>query len=328
MKTAFFSLREYDELPFCEEYSRKYNIDYTYTPQYPNEENLSIAQGCDAISITPCEITEKFIKKLASYNIKYIICRSIGYDHIPFEWTKRNGIKVCAVSYPPDCVANYAIMLMLMASRQVKEIMLRNEAQDFSLKGKMGKDISDLTIGVIGTGNIGATVIKHLSGFGCKILAYNIFEVEELKQYAKFVTLDELYKNSDIITLHLASNPQTYHIINDEAFNKMKDGVIIVNTARGTLIDSKALIKNIKSGKVSSAGLDVIENENDICYHNQSGKVMDNDEMAILKSFPNVIYTAHMAFYTKTTVSNMIEKSFKAVKYYERGEANPYEVCM
>ena len=247
---------------------------------------------------------------------------------MPLESTKRNDIKVCAVSYPPDCVANYAIMLMLMASRQVKEIMLRNEVQDFSLKGKMGKDISDLTIGVIGTGNIGATVIKHLSGFGCKILAYNIFEVEELKQYAKFVTLDELYKNSDIITLHLASNPQTYHIINDEAFNKMKDGVIIVNTARGTLIDSKALIKNIKSCKVSSAGLDVIENENDICYHNQSGTVMDNDEMAILKSFPNVIYTAHMAFYTKTTVSNMIEKTFEAVKYYERGEVNPYEVCM
>ena len=108
----------------------------------------------------------------------------------------------------------------------------------------------------------------------------------------------------------------------------MKDGVIIINTARGTLIDSRALIKNIKSGKVSSAGLDVIENENDICYHNQSGKVMDNDEMAVLKSFPNVIYTAHMAFYTKTTVSNMIEKSFEALKYYERGEANPYEVCM
>lgn len=327
MKIAFFALRKFDELDMCKEYSKKYGIDFVWTNEYPTKDNLHIAEGCDAISIVPCSITEEFIDKFISYGIKYILCRSIGYDHLPCEYVKSKGIKVSSSSYPPNCVADYAIMLMLMTTRKMNQIMIRSVAQDYSLRGKMGKDICDCTIGIIGTGNIGSTVIKHLSGFGCKILAYNKFgENEEVKKYAKYVDLDTLYKNSDIISLHVASNAETYHMINEDAITNMKDGVIIINTARGNLIDSKALIKNLKNGKVSAAGLDVIENENGLYYYNRSSEVIDNDELAMLRSFPNVIVTPHTAFYTNTTVSNMVEKSFLAMKYYQEGSENPFEV--
>ncbi len=329
MKIAFYALRKFDELPLCRQFSDKYNIDFIWTNEYPSGENLDLSKGCDAISVVPCKITEKYIDKLSDFGIKYILCRSIGYDHIPLNYAKEKGIKVSSVSYPPECVANYAIMLMLMTTRKMSQIMLRAYTQDYSLKGKMGKDLSDCTVGIIGTGNIGSTVIKHLSGFGCKILAYNKFgENEELKKYAEYVSLEKLYENSDVISLHVASTPETFHMINEDSINKMKNGVIIVNTARGTLIDSKALIKNIKTEKIAAAGLDVIENENGLYYYNLSDKIIDNDEILMLKSFPNVILTPHTAFYTESTVSNMVKKSFEAMYYYKNNQSNPYEITV
>ena len=326
LKIGFFALRKFDELGLCEEYSKKYNINYVWTSEYPTIQNLEIIKGCDAISITPCEVSKEFIDRLYDYGVRYILCRSIGYDHIPLQYVKEKGMKVSAVNYPPDCVANYAIMLMLMTSRKVNHIISRSMVQDYSLKGKIGKDISSLTIGVVGTGNIGSTVIKHLSGFGCKILAYNIVEIEDVKKHAEYTSLDELLEKSDIITLHMASNADTHHIINDNTISKMKDGVIIINTARGSLIDTKALIKNLKSGKISAAGLDVIENENGLYYYNRMGDVIDNDDLSVLKSFPNVIITPHTAFYTETTVSNMVEKCFASMKCYQDKVENPYDI--
>ncbi len=327
MKIAFYALRKFDELELCKKFGNKYNVEFVWTSEYPSTKNLNLTEGCDAVSIVPCEITKEYIDTFSFYGIKYILCRSIGYDHIPLEYIKSKGMKASTVSYPPECVADYAIMLMLMTARKMNQIMIRAYAQDYSLKGKMGKDLCDCTIGIIGTGNIGSTVIKHLSGFGCKILAYNKFgKNKELEKYAQYVDLEELYKNSDIISLHVASNSETFHMINEDSINMMKEGVIIINTARGTLIDSKALIKNIKSGKISAAGLDVIEDENGLYYYNRSGDIINNDELSMLRSFPNVIVTPHTAFYTETTVSNMIEKSFEAVYYYRNKQVNPYEI--
>lgn len=326
MKIAFYSLRKYDELELCEKFSKQYGVDFVWTSEYPNENNLSLAKDCQAVSITPCEVSSDFLDKIYSCGVRYILCRSIGYDHIPEKYVKKLGIKVSAVSYPPDCVANYAIMLMLMTTRKIKQIMLRASVQDYSLRGKVGKDLSDCTIGIIGTGHIGSTVIKHLSGFGCRILAYNKDIFEDVKQYAQYTDLDTLYAESDVISLHLASNADTYHIINEESVKKMKDGVIIINTARGTLIDSNALIENLKNGKIGAAGLDVLENENGLYYYNHSSDIISNDELLILNSLPNVVVTPHTAFYTETTVSNMVEKTFLAVYNYQNGRQNPYEV--
>lgn len=326
MKIAFYSLREFDELEMCEEYKEKYGIDFVWTPEAPNAENLKMAKDCIAISITPCELTDAYIDELHSYGVKYFMCRSIGYDHLPKEKLKSLGIRMTNATYPPECVANYAIMLILMSTRNMNQIMLRSVVQDYSLKGKMGREIGDLTVGVLGTGNIGKTLIKHLSSFGCKILAYDLYQNEEVTKYAEYVTLDEILANSDVITLHMPSTSDNHHIINAENIAKMKDGVIIVNTARGALIDSNALIDALESGKVGGAALDVIEQEMDLFYYNRMGEAMSNRELAIYRSFPNVILSPHTAFYTRTTVSNMVEKSFASVKYFTEGIENPNEV--
>lgn len=328
MKIAFYALRDFDELPFCKKYSKEHGIDFVWTSEYPNENNLCLAEGCDGVSFTPCLITEEYLDKFASYGVKALLCRSIGFDHIPLQYAKKLGMHVCNTTYPTDCVADYAIMLMLMCLRKMQHVMERAAVQDFSLKGKMGRDIGKMTIGVLGTGNIGRTLMKHLSGFGCKLLAYDLYQNDETKKYAEYVDLDTIYKECDIITLHLPSNPGTFHMINEETLAKMKDGVVIINTARGNLIDSTAFIKAVKSGKVGAAGLDLLENENGLYYYNRMGDVIDNDELNTLRSFSNVIVSPHNAFYVESTVDNMIWKSFNSVHCYAKGEPNPAEVII
>lgn len=326
MKIAFYAMREFDELPMCEQFSKEYGIDFVWTKEPPTKENLSLAKDCIAISCTPCLMTEEYVETLHSYGVKYFHCRSIGFDHLPMAKIKELGMKVSNSTYPTECVANYAIMLILMTTRKYKETMDRAAIQDYSLRGKMGKEIGSLTVGVLGTGHIGRTLIKHLQPFGCKLLAYDKFENEEVKQIATYVDLDTILKESDVITLHMPSNEETYHMINEETLAKMKDGVVIVNTARGGLIDSNALIKYVKNGKVGEAALDVIEDERGLYYYDHCGKQFDNDELALLRSFPNVTVTPHMAFYVESTVANMVQKSFLSVKYFEEGQENPFEV--
>lgn len=326
MKIAFFALRDYDELDFCKRFSKQYGIDYVWTSEYPNKDNLHLAEGCDGVSFTPCEITEEYVKVFHECGVKFLLCRSIGYDHLPLAYIQSLGMRVTTSPYPTECVANYALMLILMSTRKMQQTMIRAAAQDYTLKGKMGRDIGDCTVGVLGTGRIGSMLIKHLSSFGCKILAYDKYQVEETKKYATYVELEELYAQSDVISIHLPSNASTFHMINKETIAQMKDGVIIINTARGTLIDSRDLIANLKSGKVGGAALDVLENENGLYYYNRCGDNIDNDELAMLRSFPNVIVSPHTAFYVESTVSNMVEKSFLPLYYYEKNEPYPFEI--
>lgn len=228
--------------------------------------------------------------------------------------------------YPPAGVADYAIMLMLMCNRKVGQILRRADAQDYSLNGKMGRDITRMTVGVIGTGNIGRTVLRHLSGFGCKLLAYDLYPSDEARQYAEYVDLDTLYKSCDIITLHTNATAANRHMIDANAIAKMKNGVVLINTARGTLIDPEALINGLESGKIGAAGLDVVENENGLFYFNHMGDALQNRELAMLRSFPNVIFTPHTAFYTDVNVASMVESAFKAVRAMADVEQTPLEV--
>lgn len=176
-----------------------------------------------------------------------------GYDHIDMQAAKDCGIRVGNAPYGPNGVADYAVMLILMSIRNMKRILERTNIQDYTLQGIRGRELSDLTVGVIGTGRIGRTVIRHLSGFGCRILANDPYENEETKQYASYVTLPELWKEADVITLHAPLTEDNFHLIGAETLAQMKDGVVIVNTARGALIDSEALIEGIESGKVGAA---------------------------------------------------------------------------
>ena len=326
MKICFYALREYDELNFCKQFKEEMKIDFIYTGEYPSVENAELARGCDAVSMTPCDMSAEIVEAFHAVGVKYITCRSIGYDHVDLKRAKELNMRVSNVCYPPEGVANYAIMLMMMCSRRFAHILKRVEVQDYSLKNKLGRDISFCTIGVIGTGKIGATVIKHLSGFGCKIVAYDPYEKEEVKQYATYVSLEELYETSDIITLHMNATEDNYHLIRKESIDKMKPGVMIVNTARGKLIDSDALIAGIESGKIGGAGLDVLEDENGLYYYNHMGENLSNHSLAILRSFPNVILSPHTAFYTRRDVEDMVKGCFESVLAFEKQEETFHEI--
>lgn len=320
MKIFFYALREYDEQKYVEKFAGQYAFEYGFTSAYPSMDNVQLAKGYDAISIITNPMYPEILKAFHDVGVRYISTRSIGYEHIDVDYAHSLGMRASHVVYSPNSVANYTIMLILMACRNMPWIMKKADCQDYSLNGKVGKELSTSTVGVIGTGNIGKTVVKHLSGFGCRILAYSLYEDEEVKKYAEYVSLDELIKQSDIITLHVPGNAENTHLIDAAAFEKMKDGVIIVNTARGLIIDTQALIAALKSGKVGYAALDTFEGEVGLYYLNKEMQRLDNDNMALLKSFPNVILSPHMAFYTEQAVSDMVENSIKGLLGFESGE--------
>lgn len=235
-------------------------------------------------------------------------------------------MKISNADYPPEGVANFAIMLMLMSLRKAGHILKRGEVQDYSLKGKLGRDISHCTVGVIGTGRIGQTVLKHLSGFGCRLLAYDLYQSEEVKKIAEYVPLDTLFAESDVITLHTNATEENHHLLNAEAFAKMKPGVTIVNTARGKLIDSDALLKALESGQVGAASLDVLENENGLYYYDRMGDVIPNTELAALRAMPNVLLTDHTAFYTYEAVKSMVLSVLESASAFAEGLPTRHDV--
>lgn len=325
MKIFIYNLRDFDEKYFFDKLADEYGFEYTGYQDYQTVENIPMVRGHEAVSILASECTDEMLEAFAESGVKYLLTRSIGTDHINLQKCKELGIRVGHSQYSPDSVANYAIMLMLMVCRRFAHIIKRVEVQDFSFKGKMGRELSECTVGVIGTGRIGKTVIKHLSGFGCRILAYDIYPSDDVSKYAEYVSLDELLANSDILTLHAPANADNYHLIDRDALSKMKDGVMIVNAARGTLVDTDALICGIESGKVAGAALDVLEDEAGLYFLNRSGDVIQNRQMAILKSFPNVIISPHTAFYTDSAVSQMCRCVFESVRAFDAGEDNPLE---
>ena len=323
VKVFFYTLRPYDEQGIVEELAKQYGIEYGYTEVYPTMENAQLAAGCDAVSVTPCDMSAPMLQRFHDLGVKAICCRSIGYDHIDLEKARELGMKI---SNPPEGVANFAIMLMLMSLRKAGHILKRGEVQDYSLKGKLGRDISHCTVGVIGTGRIGQTVLKHLSGFGCRLLAYDLYQSEEVKKIAEYVPLDTLFAESDVITLHTNATEENHHLLNAEAFAKMKPGVTIVNTARGKLIDSDALLKALESGQVGAASLDVLENENGLYYYDRMGDVIPNTELAALRAMPNVLLTDHTAFYTYEAVKSMVLSVLESASAFAEGLPTRHDV--
>jgi lactate dehydrogenase-like 2-hydroxyacid dehydrogenase len=324
MKIFVYNMREFDELPYFEEFSKKYGMEFGYTTEFPGPDNYKLAEGYDALSIITTPTPAEMIDAMKENGVKVISTRTIGYDHIDVAHAHEVGIGVANVTYGPATVSEFAIMLMLMACRKMKVTMKKAARQDFTLEDKLGKELQNCTVGIIGTGRIGAMTARQLSGFGCRILAYSRHEKDEVKEFAEYTDLDTLLKESDIISLHAHANDETFHMINEEAFAKMKDGVIIVNTARGQLINTKDLIAALDSGKVGFAALDVIENEIGMYYKDLSGVTIDNPDMYHLQTYDNVIITPHHAFYTKEAVAGMVENSIIGIKAYLDGEDHEF----
>lgn len=307
MKILVYSYRE-DEKKYFDKFSQKYNVELVLCKDDPTLDNADLAKDCECLSVVTTIINDKLLKKYQQLGVKFISTRTIGYDHIDIKSAKKRGIEVENVTYSPNSVAEYTVMLILMAIRRMKGIMKRSDVQDYSLPGFWGEELHNLTVGVIGTGRIGQTVSKSLSGFGCELLAYDLYPQDNNK-FVKYVSLEKLFKNSDIITLHIPATEDNYHLINKKSIDIMKDGVYIINTARGSLIDTADLIDAIEKEKVSGAALDVIEGEGNIYYKDMKCEILSNRELAILSSYPNVILTPHTAFYTDQAVSDMVENS-------------------
>ena len=327
MQVTVYNCRPFDEKELFLEYAKELGIDLVLCNDAPDLNNVSLCKGSRCVDVITSKIDAPLIKAFHEQGVEYITTRTIGYDHIDLEAAGKYGIKVGNAPYGPNGVADYTVMLILMSIRKMGAILGRTNLQDYTLQGLNGRELRDLTVGVIGTGRIGSTVIRNLSGFGCRILAYDLYEKDEVKQLAAYVPLEEIWKESDVITLHTPLTEENHHLINADTIARMKDGVVIVNTARGALIDSDAFIDAIENGKIGAAGLDVVENEFGLYYYDHKSDILKNRELAMLRSFPNVTVSHHMAFYTKNYVETVVKDSLMSCKLYMEGAKNPWEVA-
>jgi len=326
MKIIAYAVRKDEQYGF-DKVSAELQVELKYVTDGLNLGNTEEVAGYEYVTILGhCDASREVLKKLSALGVKYISSRSAGYNNIDIEAAKEYGIRVSSASYSPNCVADFTLMLMLMCIRNAKQSLLRGEAKDYSLRGLRGLEMKNLVVGVIGTGRIGRTVIKNISGFGSKIIGYDLYENDEIKEYMSYVDLETLYRESDIITLHAPYIEENHHLINRDTISKMKENVIIINTARGELIDTEALINGLEQGKIGAAGLDVLEGEVGIYHNDKRFESFVNHNMSILRCMPNVILTQHLAFYTDQAVYDMVECGLKSLYYFKNGEKNPWEI--
>jgi D-specific alpha-keto acid dehydrogenase len=280
-----------------------------------SEANIGLADGNLCISVGhKAQVTNSTLFALSRVGVRYISTRSIGYNHINVEYAESIGITVGNVAYSPDSVADYTLMLMLMAVRDAKSTIRRVDACDYRLSDVRGRELRDLTIGVIGTGHIGAAVMDRLRGFGCRILAYD----KRRQSGADYVPLDEILPLSDIVTLHTPLNADTYHLLDRRRIERMKPGAYIINTGRGSLVDTEALIPALESGRLGGAALDVLEGEEGIFYADCRSRPVKNKWLLRLQELPNVLISPHMAYYTDHALSDMVENSIINCLKFER----------
>lgn len=306
-----YNLREFDERPYFDQYAEKYGIRIVSTAESPTLENADLAKGCRFVNVITTPIQRPLLERFHALGVRYLVTRTIGYDHIDTRAAQELGIQIANTPYGPDGVAEYTILLMLMCIRKMRSIQHRFEGQDYTLKGLLGRELSDMTVGVIGTGRIGTRLIQMLTGFGCKVLAYSPHPNETAAQHATYCSLKTLLRDSDLITLHAPATDATWHMLDASAFSSMKDGVVLINTARGALMDTDALLANLQTGKIGALGLDVLENESALFYYDRREELLPNQDLYLLKSYPNVVITHHMAFYTQQCVETMVRDSLR-----------------
>ena len=326
MKVAFFDAKPYDK-PSFEKYGKAANIDFAFYEAKLNVETAELARGCDAVCVfVNDDVNAAVIDKLYSFGVKMIALRSAGYNNVDVKHAFGKVHVVHVPAYSPYAVAEHAVALLLTLVRRIHKAYNRTRDFNFSLSGLTGFDLHGKTVGVIGTGKIGRIFIDICRGFGMNVLAYDKFPPKDSD--IKYVPLDELQGKSDIISLHCPLTQETHHLINKASIDKMKKGVIIVNTSRGALIDTEALIDGIKSRKIGGACLDVYEEEANVFFNDYSGHIIDDDTLARLISMPNVIVTSHQAFLTEEALNNIAETTVNnLLSYFENDGLCDNELC-
>jgi D-specific alpha-keto acid dehydrogenase len=307
---------EQDEAVLFREMAPDYGVIPTITEDAVSVDNVELAAGNQRISVGhKVQITNPTIAALSLAGVEYISTRSIGYNHIDVPYAQSVGITVENVAYSPDSVADYTLMLILMAVRDAKFIIRRTDVHDYRLNDVRGRELRDLTVGVIGTGRIGAAVMDRLRGFGCRILAHD----SRPTTTADYVSLDVLLRQSDIVSLHTPLTVDTHHLLNRRRIDQMKLGAFVINTGRGPLLDTEALVAALENGKLGGAALDVLEGEQGIFYADCRDKAIENKSLLRLQELPNVIVSPHTAYYTDHALSDTVENSIINCLKFESG---------
>jgi D-specific alpha-keto acid dehydrogenase len=295
-----------DEAALFRAFAPRWGVSPTITPEPVSESNAALAGGARCISVSHKHpVTDATLLALSRVGVRYISTRSIGCNHIDTAYAQRVGITVGNVSYSPDSVADYMLMLMLMAVRHAKSMIRRVDAHDYRLGDERGRELRDLTVGVVGTGRIGSAVIDRLQGFGCRVMAHD----PQRGTAARYVTLDDLLQHSDIVTLHTPLTAGTHHLLNRQRIARMRHGAVIVNTGRGALIDTEAVIAALESGRLGGAALDVVEGEEGVFYHDHRGTPVGSAALVRLQELPQALISPHMAYYTDHALSDTVENS-------------------
>ena len=325
MKFAFFDSKPYDKNAF-EKLGEEKGIEFKFFEAKLNEDTVRLAKGFDGVCVFVNDtVNKEVLDKLFEYGIKLLALRCAGYNNVDIKHAFGKIHIVRVPAYSPYAVAEHAMAMLLTSIRRIHKAYIRTKDFNFSLNGLTGFDLHGKTIGVVGTGKIGQVFIKICNGFSMHVLAYDKFPDENSD--INYVSLDELFEKSDIISFHCPLTEETYHMVNSESIEKMKKGVILINTSRGAIIDTDALVDSIKARKVGAACLDVYEEESDVFFEDYSGHIIDDDTLARLISMPNVIVTSHQAFLTEEALSNIAQTTVENIlEFFENGTSKN-ELC-
>jgi D-lactate dehydrogenase len=321
MKIAFFSTKPYDR-KFFDLANQDDGHEITYFETRLTRQTLKLAEGHDCACVfVNDQVDASVLIALAAQGTRLIALRCAGFNNVDIMSAKELGISVVRVpAYSPYAVAEHTVGLMLALNRKVYWAHSRVREGNFSLDGLMGFDMRGRTAGIIGTGKIGECVIRILNGFGCRIIAYDKFKNPDCEELGvEYVELNDLLARSDIISLHCPLLPQTHHLVNHDSIARMKKGVMIINTSRGALIDSRAAIEGLKSKKIGYLGIDVYEEEGDLFFEDKTFEILTDDVFARLTTFPNVVITGHQAYFTQEAVAAIAKTTLENISAYEKG---------
>jgi D-lactate dehydrogenase len=322
MDVAFFDSHKFEREVFESE-NKKFQHSLKFLESRLTDQTAVLVRGAKVVcAFANDQLDQKTLACLKSEGVALIALRSAGYNHVNLVAAKELGIKVVRVpAYSPHSVAEHAVGLIMALNRKVHRAYLRVREGNFSLDGLMGFDLHGKVVGVIGTGKIGSVTARILNGFGCEVLAFDLKPNPELvaEGLVKYVSLSELYKRSRVLTLHVPLNSETKHLINEKSLSQMQKGVILVNTGRGALIETKALIGALKSGHIGAAGLDVYEEEENIFFRDLSEQILQDDFLARLLTFPNVLITSHQGFLTEEALHNIATTTLQNITDFENG---------
>lgn len=325
-KIAFFAAKSYDK-EFFNLANTHFHFEISYFEEHLTPDTCHLAQGYEVLCIFVNDpISAEMIQTLHRQGVKLLALRSTGFNHVDLQAAKGKIRVVHVPNYSPHSVAEHAVGLMLSLNRKIHQAYYRIKNNNFNIEGLLGFDMHAKTAGVIGVGHIGQQVIKILQGFGMKILAYDIDPKQVEKTNCPLTPLQTLYKESDIITLHCPLTLENHHMICQESFTQMKQGVMLINTGRGRLIDSSALLNALKAGKVGGAGLDVYEKEREYFYENFSHTFIQDDVLARLLTFPNVLITSHQGFFTQEALHNIAKTTLENIKAFLEKKPLEHEI--